>query len=375
MIESPPRPEEIVVYPDPSAQHLGEHPGHDLLHRRRRRTKPPSSARTPAPATPCDPASRSRSAATRRAPRTPPAPCRTAPPRHPRPHRGDSTATPDDPTRYPTNRSPTRASARTTTTACATPTCATNAASISPSSIPEPAHLHLEIAAAQILQLAPRRLHRTRSPVRYIRSPAAPNGFATNRSAVNRRVRGSRAPPAPPRRTARRRPRPAGATTTSSAPPPPCPAPDPPTTPDHPAPTPARPSTKSSPPSARKGPITRPGAHRDTNFGGHHPPLPRSSPDRQPLRINHSPTPSAPRSVRHRLFFRSHPRPPDRHPHLAGAPPPSPTPRTPSTTQKPDASNSRRRMQHSRRRHQTELTPAVRRPHSTNRHRPSRRAR
>ena len=49
---------------------------------------------------------------------------------------------------------------------------------------PEAADLHLVVGAAEELQLPVAGVHRTRSPVRYIRSPAAPNGQATNRSAV-----------------------------------------------------------------------------------------------------------------------------------------------------------------------------------------------
>jgi hypothetical protein len=45
---------------------------------------------------------------------------------------------------------------------------------------PETAQLHLVVGAPGELQLPVGR-HRTTSPVRYIRSPGPPNGFATNR--------------------------------------------------------------------------------------------------------------------------------------------------------------------------------------------------
>ena len=48
---------------------------------------------------------------------------------------------------------------------------------------PEPAHLHLRIRTPQELQ-HPVTTPARKSPVRYIRLPAAPNGSATNRSAV-----------------------------------------------------------------------------------------------------------------------------------------------------------------------------------------------
>ena len=60
---------------------------------------------------------------------------------------------------------------RTTTAACATSGCAGQRGLDLAELDPEPAQLHLEIGAAQILQLARRPVHRTRSPVRYIRSP------------------------------------------------------------------------------------------------------------------------------------------------------------------------------------------------------------
>ena len=50
---------------------------------------------------------------------------------------------------------------------------------------PEPADLHLVIGPPGELQLPRPAVHRARSPVRYIRSPPAPNGHATNRSAVS----------------------------------------------------------------------------------------------------------------------------------------------------------------------------------------------
>ena len=63
---------------------------------------------------------------------------------------------------------------------------------------PEPPHLHLEISCAPHTPTPHSAAHRTRSPVRYIRAPTAPNGSATNRPAVNpARPQYPRATPAP----------------------------------------------------------------------------------------------------------------------------------------------------------------------------------
>ena len=63
---------------------------------------------------------------------------------------------------------------------------------------PEPADLHLVISPARRTPATPPAVHRARSPVRYIRSPPAPNGHATNRSPVSPgRPRYPRASPAP----------------------------------------------------------------------------------------------------------------------------------------------------------------------------------
>ena len=123
---------------------------------------------------------------TLRAPRPPPAPCTPAavaadsarsaagihaPGPPPPPHRRPAAGCPAGPR-------------RTTTAACATPACAASTASISPGSIRNPRILTWSSARPRNSS-TPSGRHRTRSPVRYIRCPAAPNGSATNRSAVS----------------------------------------------------------------------------------------------------------------------------------------------------------------------------------------------
>ena len=84
----------------------------------------------------------------------------------------------------------------------------------------EAADLHLEVGAARGTRAGRRAVQRTRSPVRYIRCPGAPNGLATKRSAVSARpaviAAGERRAR---RRTARRRPRPAPGAAARRAPP------------------------------------------------------------------------------------------------------------------------------------------------------------
>ena len=109
-------------------------------------------------------------------------------------------------------------------------------------------------------------VHRARSPVRYIRSPGAPNGQATNRSAVSARpAAGTPGPAAPPPRTAPR-------------PPPPAPAP---------ATRPAR-SARSSPSAGRSAPARRPApAQPGPEVGAAHRRL------RRPVVVDHRDRPGA----------------------------------------------------------------------------------
>ena len=72
---------------------------------------------------------------------------------------------------------------RATTAACATPACRLSAASISPGSMRKPRSFTCASARPRNSS-TPSWRQRARSPVRYIRPPAAPNGSATNRSAV-----------------------------------------------------------------------------------------------------------------------------------------------------------------------------------------------
>ncbi len=80
---------------------------------------------------------------------------------------------------------PPGASSRAVTTACATPGQRGQHRLDLTGLDPEPADLHLVIGPPGEHQLPVRAVHRARSPVRYIRSPPAPNGHATNRSAVS----------------------------------------------------------------------------------------------------------------------------------------------------------------------------------------------
>ena len=83
---------------------------------------------------------------------------------------------------------------------------------------PEPADLHLIIGPPGEHQLPAGGVHRARSPVRYIRSPPAPNGHATNRSAVSPgRPSVAARQPRPGRCTAPRPPRPAPGSATRPA--------------------------------------------------------------------------------------------------------------------------------------------------------------
>ena len=83
------------------------------------------------------------------------------------------------------------------TAACATPGQPDSTAATSPGSIRNPRIFTCSSARPQNTS-TPSGAHRARSPVRYIRSPPAPNGHATNRSPVSaRRPRYPRANPAP----------------------------------------------------------------------------------------------------------------------------------------------------------------------------------
>ncbi len=102
-------------------------------------------------------------------------------------------------TTYPTSRAVPDVSVRTATAARATAGWAARTASTSPGSIRKPRTFTWS-SARPANSSWPSRRHRTRSPVRYIRSPAAPNGHATKRSAVGPgRCRYPRAGPAPAR--------------------------------------------------------------------------------------------------------------------------------------------------------------------------------
>ena len=87
-------------------------------------------------------------------------------------------------TTYPTSRLSPGVSSRTVTAAWATPGQAASTASTSPGSIRNPRILTCSSARPQNTS-CPSGVHRARSPVRYIRSPPAPNGHAINRSAVS----------------------------------------------------------------------------------------------------------------------------------------------------------------------------------------------
>ena len=70
------------------------------------------------------------------------------------------------------------------TAACATSACRSSAASISPGSMRKPRSFTC-VSARPRKSRTPSARQRARSPVRYIRLPAGPNGSATNRSAVS----------------------------------------------------------------------------------------------------------------------------------------------------------------------------------------------
>ena len=147
----------------------------ELAVRRQRKTSP----QTQTPTEPCTPA-----AAAARCARNAPAstPARTRRRRH--------IARP---------AAPARRSSRTTQPPPAAPRHdPAAAASISPGSMRKPAQLHLRIRPARQTPAPRPRRHRAKSPVRYIRLPAAPNGSATNRSPVkSARPTYPRANPAP----------------------------------------------------------------------------------------------------------------------------------------------------------------------------------
>ena len=111
---------------------------------------------------------------------------------------GSSTA-PAAGTTYPASRRSPGRSSRTATAACTTPGSPASTASTSPSSIRNP-RIFTWSSVRPRYSSWPSAVHRTRSPVRYIRCPAPPNGHATNRSAVSPgRPRYPRASPAPAR--------------------------------------------------------------------------------------------------------------------------------------------------------------------------------
>ena len=87
-------------------------------------------------------------------------------------------------TTYPASRLSPGWSSRTAAAAWPTPSWAARTASTSPSSIRNPRILTWSSPRPRYSS-SPAAFHRARSPVRYIRSPAAPNGHAMNRSAVS----------------------------------------------------------------------------------------------------------------------------------------------------------------------------------------------
>ena len=100
-------------------------------------------------------------------------------------------------TTYPTRRFWPGWSSRATTAAWLTAGWLASTASISPGSMRTPCSLTWS-SARPANSSSPSAVQRARSPVRYIRAPAAPNGQATNRSAVRAaRPRYPRARPAP----------------------------------------------------------------------------------------------------------------------------------------------------------------------------------
>src|SRR5580658_10528539 len=108
-----------------------------------------------------------------------------------------STSAPVAGTTYPTSRRSPGRSSRTITAACRTDASAARTASISPSSIRNPRTFTWSSARPRYSSW-PAAFHRARSPVRYIRSPPAPNGHPTNRSPVSPgRPAYPRASPAP----------------------------------------------------------------------------------------------------------------------------------------------------------------------------------
>ena len=108
-----------------------------------------------------------------------------------------SSSAPAAGTTYPASRLSPGWSSRTTAAACATPGKPASTASTSPSSTRNPRTFTWSSARPRYSS-SPAAVHRARSPVRYIRSPAAPDGHATNRSAVRPgRPRYPRASPAP----------------------------------------------------------------------------------------------------------------------------------------------------------------------------------
>ena len=96
---------------------------------------------------------------------------------------GRSTA-PDDGTRYPTMRGRPGVSSRSMQAAARTPGWSSSARSISPSSIRKPFSFTWSSARPRYSS-SPSGVRTARSPERYSRSPGAPNGSRTNRSAVS----------------------------------------------------------------------------------------------------------------------------------------------------------------------------------------------
>ena len=206
----PAQVKETVLGPDPlQAQHLGERPAQDLLRAPWPAPGPPTRRRSRGRAAPPGPPSRSASAAASSTttaagtmysgsrpaanPRTAAASSRRRPSpsrRRCRPiARGDHVA--DQP--LVTGGVLADASPR----PGPPPGSAASTASTSPGSTRNP-RIFTWSSARPANSSTPPRVHRARSPVRYIRSPPPPNGHATNRSAVSpARPRYPRARPAP----------------------------------------------------------------------------------------------------------------------------------------------------------------------------------
>ena len=182
--------EEIIIQADPlDPEHLGEHPRHRPARSGSsgHGTPPP---RTPAPATPYDPTCPTRSTGTHRAPSPTRAPCTTAAP-HRSPHATRSASIRRTRRRHDIGHQPVTQIIRAHQHDRLTHLLLRQQRGLDLTELDAlTTELHLEIGATQVLQFtgtgAPV-VQRTRSPVRYIRSPAGPNGFG--HEPVRRQIR------------------------------------------------------------------------------------------------------------------------------------------------------------------------------------------